>query len=274
MTYQEKVNKLHDIMERFTGRDTAVAFSGGVDSSLILKLALQHSEAAGTRVYAFTAKTELHPMEDLEVSRSTAAQMGAEHLVVHVDELACAGIEDNPKDRCYRCKKLIFTKLLEEAKKLGVSTVLEGTNLDDTKVYRPGLKALEELKICSPLKEAEFTKQDVRRLAAQLGISTASRPSAPCMATRFPYGTRLTVEKLGQVEQGEIFLKGLGYQNLRLRVHENVARIEVLPEEFERLLADRQEIIRGLKALGYDYITLDLAGFRSGSMDEVLHLQQ
>lgn len=272
MEYQEKRQKLEQIFEELTRKDTAVAFSGGADSSLILKLALFYAKKNGTRVIAYTAHTELHPMEDMELAVKIAGEMGAQHIVLPVDELADAGIEENPKDRCYLCKKLIFRSLQEKAAQQGISVVIEGTNLDDTKVYRPGLLALQELGIHSPLKEAEFTKQEVRKLAGELGISTASRPAAPCMATRFPYGTHLTVEKLKQVEQGEIFLKSLGFTNLRLRVHGNVVRIEVPASQMEEVLRCREEITAQLKILGYDYVTLDLVGFRSGSMDEPLNL--
>lgn len=272
MDYQEKKKELDRIFADLTKEDVAVAFSGGADSSLILKLAVLHAEKNGTRVLAYTAQTELHPAEDRELAIRTAKEIGAEHYFVMVDELRDAGIENNPVDRCYRCKHLIFRSLQNLAKEQGISVVIEGTNLDDTKVYRPGLKALAELGIHSPLKEAEFTKAEVRALAAEYGISTASRPAAPCMATRFPYGTQLTREKLENVEKGEIFLKGLGFQGLRLRVHDNLARIEVLPEQMGSIMEQREQIVAGLKDLGYDYVTLDLQGFRSGSMDEVLQI--
>ena len=149
-----------------------------------------------------------------------------------------------------------------------VSLLMEGSNLDDTKVYRPGLKAIAELGVKSPLMEAGFTKAEVRRLAAELQISTADRPSTPCMATRFTYGTKLTMENLKKVEQAETFLGTFGFGNIRLRVHDNVARVEIDENCFEKLLTHREEIIRYLKELGFDYITLDLEGFRSGSMDK------
>lgn len=266
--YREKTEKLHKLLQELTQSDIAVAFSGGVDSSLLLKLACIHSRENQTTVYAYTAATQLHPAVDLELAKQVAAEIGAEHVILQIRELYQAGIENNPENRCYLCKKKIFQTMLEDMRERNVSLLMEGSNLDDTKVYRPGLKAIAELGVKSPLMEAGFTKAEVRRLAAELQISTADRPSTPCMATRFPYGTKLTMEKLKKVEQAETFLGTFGFGNIRLRVHDNVARVEIDENCFEKLLTHRGEIIRYLKELGFDYITLDLEGFRSGSMDK------
>ncbi len=268
-TYEAKCRHLHRIMEEYGKNNVAVAFSGGADSSLLLKLSVMHS-GVNTRVLAITAATELHPSKDEEIARKVAGEAGAAHAVLRVQELENAGIAGNPVDRCYRCKKYLFEKIRKKAEEMDAAVVLEGTNADDLKEYRPGLKAVKELGIKSPLMEAGFTKEEVRRLAKEQGISVADRPSAPCLATRFPYGEELTMEKLKIVEQGENYLKTLGLYNVRLRVHGGIARIETDGNSMSRLAERRAELVPYLKGLGYAYITLDLEGFRSGSMDETL----
>lgn len=269
-SYLEKVENLKKEMRRYAREDVMVAFSGGVDSSLLLKLACEAAGESGSIVYAATVQTRLHPSGELKEAERICREIGARHTVLRVDELAEAGIMDNPADRCYLCKKHLFQKMLEQAAALEVNTVLEGTNEDDLHVYRPGLRALKELGIISPLAEAGLTKAEVRELAQEYGLSVASKPAAPCLATRFPYGTALTYEKMEQVEKGEEFLKGFAFKDVRLRVHGDIARIEVCGTDFGKLMEYREKIISYLKGLGYLYVTLDLEGFRSGSMDEVL----
>lgn len=268
--YLEKVENLKKEMRRYAREDVMVAFSGGVDSSLLLKLACEAAGESGSIVYAATVQTRLHPSGELKEAKRICREIGARHIVLRVDELAEAGIMDNPADRCYLCKKHLFQKMLEQAAALEVNTVLEGTNEDDLHVYRPGLRALKELGIISPLAEAGLTKAEVRELAQEYGLSVASKPAAPCLATRFPYGTALTYEKMEQVEKGEEFLKGFAFKDVRLRIHGDIARIEVCGTDFGKLMEHREEIVSYLKGLGYLYITLDMEGFRSGSMDEVL----
>lgn len=248
------------------------AFSGGVDSSLLLKLACDAAEKEHQKVYAVLLHTMLHPAGEAEAARKTAEEFGACFRVLKIDELGEAGIENNPEDRCYRCKKYLFQVLKQEAEKVGAGCILEGTNADDLKVYRPGLAAVRELGILSPLADAGFTKEEVRRLAEKYGIAAAKKPSTPCLATRFPYGARLTYEEMRRVEQGELYLKSFGLYNVRLRIHKNIARIEVDSGDIEIVVRHKGEITEYLKTLGYQYITLDLEGFRSGSMDEVLTL--
>ncbi len=261
-------------MRRLTSQDVAVAFSGGVDSSLLLQLAAEEAAGQGTVVYAITAHTELHPSCDLEIAGAVAAQIGARHIVVKLSELDHAGIEQNPVDRCYRCKRYLFEAMQQKAGEYGVSVLIEGTNADDLKVYRPGLRAIEELGISSPLKEAGFSKEDVRHLASEYGIAVANRPATPCLATRFPYGTKLVPEELKKVERGEAWLKELGFYNVRLRVHGECARIEVDEQDFDLIMQNRKEILAHIKEIGYAYVSLDLQGFRSGSMDEKLQQQE
>ncbi len=265
--YQFKAEKLGKRMEIYTDQDCMIAFSGGVDSSVLLKLASDMAKKKGTRVHAVTIQSELHPLGDLTISKRVAEEIGAEHHIIEIQELQEAGITENPRDRCYRCKKYLFTRVMELAKSLGVSVILEGTNEDDLHVYRPGIQAVRELGIKSPLAEAGLTKAEVRRLAAELSLSVASRPSTPCLATRFPYGTRLSLEEMAKVEQAEQFLRQKEYANVRVRVHGSVARLEVDQPEFARLLLEKDAVISYLKSLGYRYVTLDLEGFRSGSMD-------
>ncbi len=263
----QKKQQLLDKMEQYANQDVMVAFSGGVDSGLLLKLACEAAKKTGRKVYGVTVQTKLHPSGEMEAAKRMAKEIGAQSLGIAIDELKGAGIMDNPVNRCYLCKKYLFQKMKEEAHRLGVSIILEGTNEDDLHIYRPGIRALRELQIVSPLALTHITKEEVRSLAAQYGLSMASKPAAPCLATRFPYGTALTYEKMRRVEKGENYLKSLGFQNVRLRVHDTVARLELDTEEFSHVILHKDKIAGFLKELGYSYITLDLEGFRSGSMD-------
>ena len=249
----------------FSFRETGVclAFSGGVDSTLLLALCVKEQ----IPVTAVTFQTTLHPRCDLENARAITKKLGVRHLVLEVDETAVPVIMENPPDRCYHCKKYLFTKLQALAQTEGRPTILDGTNADDLKVYRPGLQALRELGVHSPLAECGFTKAEVRAAAAQLGLSVASRPPAPCMATRLPYGTALDFSVLRRLEQGEEALHGLGFPVCRLRLHGNVVRIEVPADRIGDLAAARDTVLAALKPLNFPYYTLDLTGFRSGSMD-------
>lgn len=293
----EKYRELKERVAGFASAGIVVAFSGGVDSALLLKVACMAAEGRD-KVYAVTVQTKLHPAGDLESARRTAAEFGAVHKVLELDELEETGMVTNPVNRCYLCKKSIFQKVKKLAAELGVVHVLEGTNADDLKQYRPGIQALRELQIISPLAEGGFTKANVRKLAEYLGIPAANRPSAPCLATRLPYGMKISYELLEKIDEGEKFLRTQGFYNVRLRVHELtdevhaglyeearesraagrqadsaadrklLARIEVDMEDLPKLLEYREEIVRKLKGLGFRRVTADLEGFRSGSMDE------
>ncbi len=254
-------------MRGYAGQDVMVAFSGGVDSSLILKTACDMAQEKGTRVYAVTMQTMLHPVGEIEEAKRICREMNVGHIVIVIDELKEAGIMDNPPERCYLCKKHLFTRIKEKAAELGIGIILEGTNEDDLHVYRPGIRALGELQISSPLAEAHLSKEEVRKLASEYGIGTASKPSMPCLATRFPYGTALSYKDMERVEQGEAYLRSLGFHNVRIRVHGTIARVEVDGDALVEAVKRKDEIISCLKGLGYVYVTLDLEGFRSGSMD-------
>ena len=195
-------------------------------------------------------------------------EMGAKHVVLTIHELREAGIQTNPKDRCYLCKKYLFGQILQFAAQKGITQILEGTNEEDLHKYRPGIRAIRELGIFSPLAAVGMTKEEVRTLANEYGISVANRPSAPCLATRFPYGTMLSLEALTKVEQAEQYLRALGFRNIRVRVYGEIVRIEVGNDQLMEAVAKRENINSYFKTLGYHYITLDLEGFRSGSMDE------
>lgn len=270
--YLAKREKLLALMKGYACEDIMVAFSGGVDSTLVLKIACDEASKTGRQAYAVTICTRLHPVKEKEETKEICREIGAGHILLVVDELKEAGIMNNPVNRCYLCKKQIFLKIKEKAAELGIQTILEGTNEDDLHVYRPGIQALHELGIVSPLADASLCKEDVRALAAEYGLKTSSKPSTPCLATRFPYGTMLDYEKLTRVEKGEAYLKSLGLHNVRLRVHGDIARIEVDEDAFGVLTGRGKEIAAHLKELGYVYITLDLEGFRSGSMDVKLEL--
>ncbi len=264
---EPKTEKLESIMDALTDQDLALAFSGGVDSSLLLKMAADCAAKKGTKVWAVTFNSRLHPACDLENARKVAEELGGIHVILEIDELEMEEIRSNPVNRCYLCKRNLFQTLKNFAGEKGVQVLAEGTNEDDLHVYRPGIRAVKELGIRSPLAEAGLTKEEVRRLAAAFGISAASRPSTPCMATRLPYGARLDYGILKKIEAGEEILRRMIGGNIRLRLHGQVARIEGDPERFPAILQQSGELVRQLKELGFVYITLDLEGFRSGSMD-------
>lgn len=264
---KEKEMQLEKLMEEYMEQDVCVAFSGGVDSSLLLQMACYYGKKKKTAVYALTMDTTLHPKEDLPIARAVAKKAGACHMVLRLDELAVPEMENNPRNRCYLCKKALYSKMQEFGKEHGISRILDGTNEDDTHVYRPGFQAVTELGILSPLADCGITKEEVRYLAEKWGVSVAYRPSAPCLATRLPYGALLDPAVLRRLEKGEDALKSMGFANVRLRLHDRVLRIETELDQIQEVLLKREEILCVLKGLGFVYVTLDLEGFRSGSMD-------
>lgn len=264
---ETKFKQLENEIAGLVEGGVCIAFSGGVDSSLILKLACEAGKKLNKQIYAVTFKTKLHPVSDVTISKKVANEMGAIHEIIQINEFENKAILKNPIDRCYQCKKSLFLNLLEFAQNHNLKYVLDGTNADDLNTYRPGVKALKELDVISPLAKLGITKSEVREYARNLNISVASRPSAPCMATRLPYNTEISFELLENIEKGEEFIKGLGIEVVRLRVHGDIVRIEVNKEDLAKLIAHGDAVISYLKSLGFVYITLDLEGFRSGSMD-------
>lgn len=263
----KRKKQLMNIITEHAKENLCVAFSGGVDSSLVLVLACEAAKHSGKKVYAVTMDTVLHPKADLRIAKEVLEKTNAIHQIISIDELSLPEIRFNPMNRCYLCKKALYSRMLDFAKEKGVSTLLEGSNEDDQHVYRPGLLAIRELGIKSPLAACGFTKAEVRALAAEYDIPVADRPSAPCLATRLPYGAEIDLKLLGRIEAGEEHLKSLGLKNVRIRVHRDLLRLEADPEAFPYLLENRENVIKELKKVGCPYITLDMEGFRSGSMD-------
>lgn len=259
---EEKEKKLAVLLEKCM--PLAVAFSGGVDSTYLLhKAALAGKE----KVTALIMKTPSVPERELDEAVAFCKSRGISFFVLPADPFSAAGFRENGRDRCYICKHFLFSALLEKAKEEGIPFVADGTNADDRKEFRPGLRALKELDIRSPLAEAGLTKKEIRELSEKEGLPTWNKPSFSCLATRFPYGEELTVEKLRRTEAAENLLAELGFTQRRVRVHGNLARIEVLPAEIPLLLERRDMISSRLEELGFLYTTVDLKGFRSGSMD-------
>ena len=245
----------------------AVAFSAGVDSTFLLYAA---KEALGDNVIALTVRSRAFPKSEYEDAVGFCKKNGIDHITIEIDELAIDGFADNPKNRCYYCKRAIFGKMLEAAASKGVERVIEGSNADDEGDYRPGLAAIKELGIISPLRELGFTKAEIRALSGKFGLPTAEKPSMACLASRFPYGERITAEKLLAVGKAEDYLRSLGFTQVRVRVHGDVARIEVLPEQTDGFFdADlRKHVDKKLKELGFTYVCVDLGGYETGNMNK------
>lgn len=266
---EKSTKKLYDIIDNLLKDKVVLAFSGGVDSALLLKIAsdLRQNE---NDVVAMFFKAPSSTEEDLRNAKNLAEDMKVKLYIKEVDIFVNEAIINNSKDRCYHCKSHLFKQAIKLKEELGYGYVIDGTNTDDHQVYRPGLMALRDLGVVSPLNQAGFSKQDVRDLAAKLNISVAKRPSAPCLLTRFPYGTKITEEKLNRLESAESFVRNLGFDKFRVRDHANIARIELEVKDFDKFIEERADVIDEFKALGFSYVTLDLEGFRSGSMDEGL----
>jgi uncharacterized protein len=261
----EKYLKLKEIL---TGMGSVlVAYSGGTDSTLVLKVA--HDEL-GEKVIAVTAVSASLPATDRAEAEKIARQIGVKHILMETEETSDPEYLANASNRCFFCKKETYGKLTTYAEIHGFHTIVDGTNADDTGDYRPGRKAASEFHVRSPLLEAGFTKAEIRSLSHELGLPNWDKPAAACLSSRIPYGTTITLEALSQVERAEALLHGLGLRQLRVRHHGLVARIEAEPDDFPHLLEHRNEIVTTLKALGYTYVSLDLAGFRSGSMNDVI----
>lgn len=248
-------------------KKAAVAFSGGVDSTFLLYAAKQ---ALGEAVAAVTVQCGWVPVRETKEAKQFCKDYGIPQYICQAGMQEIAGFCENPPDRCYLCKKVIFTKMKELAADLGDYVVLEGSNIDDLDDYRPGMRAIRELGVASPLKDAGLTKEEIRILSREYGLPTWKKPSFACLASRFVYGEQITEEKLNMVDQAEQKLMDHGFHQFRVRIHERMARIELLPEEMDRMLEHgmREEIDEYFKELGFAYVTLDLTGYRTGSMNE------
>lgn len=247
----------------------AVAFSGGVDSTFLLKIAYEELK---DRCVAVTAMSCSFPKRELDEAKAFCRKEGIRHMVVESEELEIEGFCRNPKNRCYLCKRELFEKIGQIAEKEHLKVIVEGSNLDDNGDYRPGLQAVAELGIKSPLRACGLNKQDIRILSKALGLSTWEKQSFACLSSRFVYGETISREKLSMVDQAEQLLLDMGFHQVRVRIHGNIARIEILPVEFEKILQEhiRKEIYEKFQSFGFTYITLDLLGYRTGSMNETL----
>jgi uncharacterized protein len=246
-----------------------VAFSGGVDSTLLLKVA---SQELGENVLAVIARSETYPEREVRAAVRLARELGVESLTIKTDEIDNPKFAENSPLRCYHCKQELFSRLKELASERSIPFVLDGSNYDDRGDYRPGSKAGRELGVRSPLREAGLTKAEIRRLSKELGLPTWDKPSLACLASRFPYYTAIERRALLKVGRAEDIVRELGFTQVRVRHHGDIARVEVPPEEFDRLLTPqaRARLVSGLKKLGYAYVTLDLEGYRTGSLNEPL----
>lgn len=243
-----------------------VAFSGGVDSAVVLKAAVM----SGVRVHAVTFKTVLHPEKEIKGTVKLAKQIKAPHTILEINEFDNKKITDNTIDRCYHCKYMLFQELKKFARMNKLGRVMDGTNVDDLLDYRPGLKALQELKIVSPLADLSIDKDTVREIAREMNLPVSDKPSAPCLATRIPYNVPINPDSLTKIALGEEYLKRQGFKVVRIRLHGDVARIEIPKNGLSKFLSQKDQIINQLKKLGFVYVALDLEGFRSGSMDAVI----
>ncbi|HBE40736.1 MAG TPA: ATP-dependent sacrificial sulfur transferase LarE [Bacteroidales bacterium] len=262
---EDKLKILTELMQKY--RSAVIAFSGGVDSTFLARVA---KDVYGDKLLLITATSSTYPFYELDEAKSLAALLEINHRIIVSEELEIPGYSDNPPDRCYYCKNELFTKVKYIAGKEGYEAVFDGSNADDLKDFRPGMKAKKELGVVSPLADAGFTKNDIRYFSAELKLPTATKQSYACLASRFPYGEKITKEKLDRVGEAEYELRKLGFTQFRIRSHENLARLEFIGSEMAMAWEKRKELSDICKGSGFNYVTIDLAGYRTGSMNEVL----
>ena len=264
-------NKLEHLKEYLKGLGSvAVAFSSGVDSTFLLKVA---HDVLGDKAIAITAQSCSFPKRELNEAKAFCEKEGIQHVICQSEELEIEGFSKNPPNRCYLCKKELFEKIGDIAKKNGIEYIAEGSNMDDNGDYRPGLQAVAELGIKSPLRASKLNKADIRALSKDLGLPTWNKQSFACLSSRFVYGETISEEKLIMVDKAEQLLLNMGFHQVRVRIHGTIARIEILPEEFPKLVEEtnRNLITKSFKEYGFTYVTMDLTGYRTGSMNETLN---
>ena len=260
-------SKLDNLIHILRGLESALlAYSGGLDSTFLLKAV----ELSGIRALAVTGVSETTPRRDLEDAKRMARALSINHRVVNTGEMGREEFVKNPPERCFHCKDVLFAELGSIAEEEGLAFVIDGSTLDDTADHRPGLEAARRHGVRSPLLEAEFTKEEIRRASRELGLPLWDKPASPCLSSRFPYGVEITPEALRRVSRAEDFLRSEGFAELRVRDHNGAARIEVPAGELERVLAIRERLVEHFRGLGYDFVSLDLEGLRSGSLNRVL----
>ncbi len=267
----EKYEQLVEYLKSL--ESVTVAFSSGVDSTFLLHAA---KEALGDKVLAVTASSCSFPERELKEAKDFCSEKGIQHVVVASEELKIEGFSHNPKNRCYLCKHELFEKIRAIANERGIKEIVEGSNLDDNGDYRPGLVAVAELNIKSPLRDIGFSKEQIRILSNYLGLPTWSKQSFACLSSRFPYGEEITEKKLQMVDKAEQLLIDLGFNQLRVRIHGKIARIELAPSEFDHFMEEkvRTYVHEEFKKIGFDYIALDILGYRTGSMNETLSAEE
>ncbi|MGA7669024.1 MAG: ATP-dependent sacrificial sulfur transferase LarE [Nitrolancea sp.] len=264
---QQKLDDLRHVLSEL--ESVVVAYSAGVDSTLVLRVA---HDVLGENVFAATGLSDTYPEEEMAEARALAQELGVEHVMMRTEELTDPRYAMNSHQRCFFCKNELYGKLRELADERGVMHIVDGTNADDVGDHRPGLRAAREIGVRSPLQEVGMTKDEIREISNELGLRTWDKPAFACLSSRFPYGTPITVEKLKQVATAERAIRELGFRGFRVRHHDTVARLEVDPDDFPRVVELHSEIVAKLRAAGYRFVTLDLQGYRSGSLNEGLSL--
>lgn len=266
MSIEEKMRSIENSLAK--SASVIIAFSGGVDSSVLAAMAFK---VLGDKAIAVTADSRTLPSGELESAKAVAKEIGITHIIISYDELEEPGFSKNPVERCYYCKKGLIRELKKIAARISAECIIiEGTNISELKDHRPGHKAVLEEEISNPFLEFNVTKEEIRRMARKLNLSVAEKPSMACLSSRFPYGQMITAEALKRVDKAEAYLRNLGFNVVRVRDHAGIARIEVMPDYMELLINQRESVSSRFRRLGFSYVTLDLMGFRSGSMDEVL----